>query len=80
MKNDKFKDLTKILPSCTILLCLPALGLIGFSSIMIELQYDRTAILQGEIWRLITGHWTHFPGDHLLWCVLVFAVMGIPIV
>jgi rhomboid family GlyGly-CTERM serine protease len=38
--------------------------------------FDRTAIANGELWRLITGHWTHWSGEHLGWDLLVFAVVG----
>ena len=40
------------------------------------LEYDRTAILAGQVWRLVTGHWTHASLDHLGWDVLAFAVPG----
>ncbi len=40
------------------------------------LQYDRTAILDGEIWRAFTGHITHWSQSHLFWDVLVFAVLA----
>ncbi len=39
-----------------------------------RLEYDRTAIAAGELWRLLTGHWTHWSGEHLFWDLLVFAV------
>jgi rhomboid family GlyGly-CTERM serine protease len=38
--------------------------------------FDRTALAAGELWRLITGHWTHWSGEHLGWDLLVFAVAG----
>ena len=40
------------------------------------LQYDREAIAGGEIWRIFTGHWTHWNAEHLLWDVIVFVVLG----
>lgn len=40
------------------------------------LQYDRTAILDGEIWRVFTGHITHWSKSHLFWDVLVFMVLA----
>ncbi|MBX9788209.1 MAG: rhombosortase [Pirellulales bacterium] len=40
------------------------------------LQFDRGAIAAGEIWRIVSGHLTHWNGDHLLWDVLMFAVLG----
>ena len=41
------------------------------------LAYDRTAIQAGEIWRLLTGHITHYSADHLLWDALMFVVLGL---
>lgn len=40
------------------------------------LEYDRAAILRGEVWRLVTGHLTHWSPDHLLWDVLAFLALG----
>jgi len=41
------------------------------------LQFDRAAIGAGEIYRLVTSHWTHWSGDHLLWDVATFLILGI---
>ena len=38
------------------------------------LIYDRSAIIDGEIWRLVTGHLYHFSPLHL-WCNLVPLVL-----
>ena len=40
------------------------------------LQFDRTAISHGELWRLFTGHLVHFDGSHLLWDVAAFTVLA----
>ena len=40
------------------------------------LEYNRGAILEGEIWRLVTGPLAHFSGDHLFFNVFVFAAAG----
>ena len=39
------------------------------------LQYDRDCIGNGEIWRLITSHWTHWSGEHLFWDLSVFVLL-----
>ena len=43
-------------------------------------EYDRTLILQGELWRLMTGHFAHSNFNHLaLNCagvVLIWALHG----
>jgi rhomboid family GlyGly-CTERM serine protease len=41
------------------------------------LQYDRRALAAGELWRLVSGHWTHASADHFFWDVLVFVVLGV---
>ncbi|MGH7411347.1 MAG: rhombosortase, partial [Candidatus Methylomirabilis sp.] len=41
-----------------------------------RLQYDRAAIAAGELWRILSGHWTHVSADHLFWNVLAFVVLG----
>ncbi len=38
--------------------------------------YDRAAILQGEWWRLWTGHWVHFSFSHLAWNLVVLLGAG----
>ena len=40
------------------------------------LTYDRSAIADGQLWRLFTGHLTHWNLDHLLWDVLAFFALG----
>ncbi len=40
------------------------------------LIYDREAILAGEVWRLITGHWVHFSGRHLALDLFVLGMAG----
>lgn len=39
--------------------------------------YDRTAIQEGEVWRLWTGHLVHFTWQHLCLDVLVFSLSSI---
>jgi rhomboid family GlyGly-CTERM serine protease len=41
-----------------------------------RLELNRAAIISRELWRILTGHFVHFGGDHLLWDVLVFVVLG----
>ena len=40
------------------------------------LQYNITAINNYELWRLITGHFTHWNFEHLFWDLLMFAIFG----
>ena len=40
-------------------------------------QMKVPAVAQGELWRLITCHWTHWGVDHLTWDLSVFAGLGL---
>jgi rhomboid family GlyGly-CTERM serine protease len=40
------------------------------------LQFDSSLIADGQWWRIVTGHFTHWNADHLFWDVLAFAVLG----
>ena len=64
------------LPLLTIALSLAALALWAIPGGAAAMQYDRAALGAGELWRSITGHWTHWSTDHLIWDLLVFAVFG----
>jgi len=37
---------------------------------------NRAALMHGELWRLFTGHLTHFSADHLKWDLVVFVALG----
>lgn len=38
------------------------------------LVFDKTAVAQGEYWRLLSGHFTHSSFSHGLWDVIAFSV------
>jgi rhomboid family GlyGly-CTERM serine protease len=38
--------------------------------------YDRSAIVYGEWWRLLSGHWVHSDGGHLIWNLGALLVLG----
>ena len=40
------------------------------------LQYDRSLIANGEMWRLLTSHWAHWNYDHLFWDVTAFFLLS----
>jgi rhomboid family GlyGly-CTERM serine protease len=40
------------------------------------LAYDRHAILAGEWWRVVTGHWVHFSAQHFLYDTAAFGIAG----
>lgn len=56
------------------LLVLPALPAFALGG---RLELDRAAVARGEVSRLLTGHWTHWTLDHLLWDALAFVVLAV---
>ncbi|MCH6257045.1 rhombosortase [Puniceicoccaceae bacterium K14] len=60
------------------------LGLAGLST-LIQIfpafqhlfQWDRTAIAEGEIWRIVTGHLSHWTPSHFAWDLIVFIILGL---
>jgi len=43
----------------------------------VDWVFDRTAIEQGEWWRLLTGHWVHSDDDHALWNIAALVMLGL---
>jgi rhomboid family GlyGly-CTERM serine protease len=41
------------------------------------LQYDRVLIGDGQWWRWLTGHLTHWSANHLAWDLLTFVALGV---
>lgn len=63
----------------------PALALVAPAALLCvapalapHLVCTRDAISDGEPWRWLTGHWVHASGDHLLWDVSAFVLLGVP--
>lgn len=64
------------LPWLTVAIAVTAVALHLLPSTAAWLQFDRTALAHGELWRLFTAHLVHFGGNHLAWDVAVFAALG----
>ncbi len=65
------------LPWRTLLLSGLALALyVAFGAAPEAWVYDRTAIVQGEWWRLVSGHWVHGDPAHALWDIAALMVLG----
>lgn len=64
------------LPVWTLLLFLIAAVLQWLPGAREFFEYDASAIRHGEIWRMATGHWTHFSPEHFAWDALVFLGLG----
>jgi rhomboid family GlyGly-CTERM serine protease len=59
----------------TALASLPALAIHAWPALIQHLQFDRARVAAGELWRVVSGHWTHFSLDHLLWDLAAFALL-----
>lgn len=66
----------KPLPRTTLLITLAALAAWLIPGASSFLQYDRAAITGGQLWRLVTGHLTHWSAEQLFWDAAVFAALG----
>lgn len=56
---------------------LPASLAIASPTLTRLLEFDRGALLRGELWRLVTGHLTHWNLEHLFWDLATFLVLAI---
>ena len=41
------------------------------------LQFERAAITDGQVWRVLSGHWTHYSLSHLGWVCAAFSGLGV---
>jgi rhomboid family GlyGly-CTERM serine protease len=64
------------LPWATAALSLLALATLASPGLTGVLAFRRGELADGQVWRLLTGHWTHWSVDHLAWDLLVFALAG----
>lgn len=58
-----------LLAACAVLVALSP-------AVQDNLQYDRAAVVEGEIWRLVTAVVVHWNADHLRWDLLAFVLCG----
>ncbi len=73
--HDRLID--KPIPVYTVLLGVAACAVCALPHASQWLQYDRAAIAHGQLWRIITCHWTHFGWNHLAWDVAAFIGLGL---
>ncbi|MCP3906205.1 MAG: rhombosortase [Planctomycetes bacterium] len=60
----------------TLLLGALAVALFALPPATRWLQFDVASVEAGQWWRIVTGHWTHWSADHLLWDVLAFVILA----
>jgi len=70
------RNLLNRTPYLSLLLTAIAVFIHMFHPIRPHLLYTRTALAEGEFWRLLACHWVHLNSDHLLWSALTFFVLG----
>ncbi|MGC4071101.1 MAG: rhombosortase [Nibricoccus sp.] len=66
----------KRFPWLTLLLAILATAIHLSPTLTTALQFEPLALQRGEIWRVFTGHFTHFGTDHLRWDVIAFSAFG----
>lgn len=49
----------------------------GLGAVPDYLVFDRSAIIAGEIWRLVTGHFVHSDGGHAAWNIGALLLIGL---
>lgn len=64
------------LPWATALVAVAALASWRSPGLASSFIYDRTAVAQGQLWRLATSSAVHFSAEHLRWDLLVFVCAG----
>lgn len=64
------------LPWLTLLLAATTLLVAGSEPWTAAWEFNRAALAEGQLWRLLTGHFTHFNAEHLRWDVLTFILLG----
>ena len=48
----------------------------AFPALTVSLQLDFDSLVGGQCWRILSGHLTHYDGQHLFWDLLMFVVLG----
>lgn len=71
--------------SCAAVRCLPGISLLlgglvvclsFLPAVASHLQYDPSAIADGQLWRIVTCHFTHWSLDHLIWDAMAFVILA----
>lgn len=66
----------RFVPWSTATLAAVALWIAAIPGAASALELDRVELMGGELWRLLSGHFAHWSGDHLLWDVLALLMLG----
>jgi rhomboid family GlyGly-CTERM serine protease len=63
-------------PWLTLMVATLAVALMAWPRAVDVLSFDRLQVMDGEWWRLVTGHWVHFSPSHLFWNLAVLVPAG----
>ncbi|UCD82600.1 MAG: rhomboid family intramembrane serine protease, partial [Desulfobacterales bacterium] len=74
--KSKILDKVRRMPCASVLLTAAALAIHYCHPLRPQLLYTRTAINDGDFWRIFSCHWVHLNTDHLLWSAMTFLVLG----
>jgi rhomboid family GlyGly-CTERM serine protease len=74
--HQRLKSAAKHLPGVSLALGAAACLIMAFPSLADWLQYDRSAVTEGQLWRIATCHLTHWSLDHLFWDVAALLFLG----
>jgi rhomboid family GlyGly-CTERM serine protease len=61
--------------TATVAIC--AAAIFAIPGAAAALEYDRTALARGELWRAATGHLAHFDASHLAWDTATLLGLGL---
>jgi rhomboid family GlyGly-CTERM serine protease len=67
---------SQCLPWVSLTLVVIAVAVMPLGSLSGWLQYDRTAVENGQLWRIVTCQLTHWSWNHLLWDAAALALLG----
>lgn len=68
--------MAKMLPATTVIIALAALTALYIPQVGSWLAYDRSSVLGGELWRIVTGHLYHYSWIHLVCNLLPLLSIG----
>ena len=76
LRNSETKRAERLIPWGSLLLTFFVIIIWLFPEMTLLMQFDRTQISEGQIWRILSGHFTHWSTNHLFWDLLVFVILG----
>ncbi len=62
--------------ACTMVIAVVTVVIFAIPTLTAGLQLDFNSVTGGQWWRLLSGHLTHYDGQHLFWDLLMFVVLG----